>query len=80
MNTLQKVAGNFNSPVPGANTYQTDYLIGAIVHFIIVNNVNEDGMGSTPDYTFDSMSATLTRNNVWILGDRVIIVYSKCNC
>lgn len=81
MTTLQGVAGAVGGPSVGVNFFQSDILRNSIVHFIIVNNVNECGLSPNPDYTFDSTGGQIVRgSNIWQLGDKVIIIYSKCNC
>lgn len=79
MTTLQKVCGmSPTAPTAGVNTYQNDILQGSILHYIIVNNVNENGLSPTPDYTFNPTEGIITRQNEWQLGDKVVFVYSKC--
>lgn len=79
MTTLQKVCGiSQTSPISGINTYQNDILQGATLHYIIVNNVNENGLLPDPDFTFNALEGIMTRTNDWQLGDKVILVYSKC--
>jgi hypothetical protein len=80
--TLQTICGNTGGPMPNTDTYQNELLRNAIVHFIIVNNVPENGLHPAPGYTASPLEATITRmgGNVWIAGDKIIIVYSKCAC
>lgn len=78
MPTLQYVAGNPNSPVPGSTTFQTDLLRNCIVEFLIVNNVNETCLGGA--FSFSTALCCVTRNNPYVAGDEIIIVYSKCQC
>lgn len=81
MTSLQTVVGNQGGPVPGSSTYQNDLLRNSIVQFCIINNVPENGLQPDCDYTHNPLEGTLKREhgNTWILGDKVIIVYSKCN-
>lgn len=80
MMTLQKVCGaGGTSPIAGLNIYQNDILINSMVHFLIVDNIPENSLSPSPDFTFDQLSGTITRTNQWLVGVKAIIVYSKCN-
>jgi len=78
--TLQIVCGNTNAPIPGTVSYQSDLLRYAIVEFLIVNNSPENCLLPNPDFTHDPLTGTITRGNQWVVGDKIIIIYSKCNC
>jgi len=78
--TLQVVCGNTNAPIPGTTTYQNDKLRYVIVEYIIVNNSIENCLEPNPEFTHSPLLGTITRPNQWVVGDKIIIVYSKCNC
>lgn len=81
MGFLQTVVGKAGGPTPDSNTYQNDLLRNAVVQYAIINNVNENGLQPNPDYIHDPLEGTFARQNgnKFILSDKVIIVYSKCN-
>lgn len=70
-----KVDGNTGSPVNGQFTYQSDDLIGAQVEDIIVNRTLETAIDG--DFTFDSVTGTITRVNQWVTDDTAVINYIK---
>lgn len=82
MTTLQKICGSGGTaPIVDSFTYQNDILIGSMVHKIEVNNNSENLLPPTPDFTFESISGTITRpGNAWVVGDKLIVWYSKCKC
>lgn len=81
MTTLQKVAGNTGAPVPGNTSYQNDLLINSALHFVIIDNVPQNGLNPTPDYTFDTITGTFDFSpNTFQVGTKIIFVYAKCNC
>jgi hypothetical protein len=78
MTTLQVVCGEKSAPVAGQTTYQNDLLKNVIVHFIIVNNVPENGLEPSPNYAHNYLSGLLDRfPNRWSIGDKLIVFYSK---
>ena len=71
-----KADGSAGTPVVGLTTYQNNILIGAIFDYIIVNNAVETQLKG--DYTFNSVTGTLTRgSNIWQTDDVLIINYNK---
>lgn len=81
MTTLQKVAGNVNAPVPSSTSYQNDLLINSILHYVIIDNIPQNGLQPTPDYTFDIVTGTFDFTpNTFQVGTKIIFVYSNCNC
>jgi len=57
----------------GLTTFQDNSLIGASeINFIIVNKVIEF---IDEDYTFDDVTGTITRTNIWFAGDKMITPY-----
>jgi len=70
-----KVDGNEGSPVAATFLYQNDILIGAEVHDILVNKTPETVIDN--DFTFDSVTGTITRTNIWFPFDTGIIKYIK---
>lgn len=73
---LRKTVGVADGPVAGLFTYQNAALIGATgVEVIVVNNGNEtEGV----DFTFNSGTGTVTRNNAWYAGppaDSLVMSY-----
>jgi hypothetical protein len=80
MGTLQVVCGDQGGPIAGSNFFECNELKNAIVHFIIVNNVVENGLTPNSDYVADSVRGRVTRNNNWVLADKAIFVITKCNC
>lgn len=81
MQTLQKVAGNPNCPVPGQSTYQNDLLTNSIVHFMIMDNVPQSLLSPNPDFLFTSVTGEVDISpNTFQLGTKMILLYSKCEC
>lgn len=81
MRTLQKVAGNPNAPVPGLSNYQNDVLKGSVLHYVIIDNVPQNELAPTPDYTFNSTLGVFDfAPNTFQLGTKIIFVYSNCQC
>lgn len=80
---LLGTAGVGNGPTIGSNTFTPllnglPILAGASnIGFIIVSNNTEMAVGSPPQFTFDSITGTITRVNTWQPGDTYIIPYSK---
>lgn len=69
------VDGNPGSPEIGENTFQTNSLIGAEeINFIFVNKVVEF-IGE--DYLFNTITGTITRNNTFQVGDKMVTPYKK---
>ena len=74
--------GNYAAPIwlesdgdmtAGLFTFVNTSLIGATqMNFIIVNKVIEF---IDDDYTFDNVTGTITRINIWIAGDKMITPY-----
>lgn len=64
-------------PTPGATTWQSDVLIGAVnLEWIIVNNNNESK--NLGNFTFDSTTGIIDRSpNIFIEGDSVIADFNK---
>jgi hypothetical protein len=84
MKFLQTVVGDEGGPVPGQTTYRNTKLENAIVQFLIVNNIPENGLEPEPDFFNNPIKGEIKRNNPWVnpwvLADKLIIVYEKCNC
>jgi hypothetical protein len=80
MNVLQTVVGDEGGPIPGQMTYVNEKLRNAIVQFLIVDNVPENGLSPSPDFVNAPIQAMITRNNPWVLGNKLIVVYTNCNC
>jgi len=80
MTTLQCTVGSCGGPLPNTDTYYNEILRNAVVHLLIINNVPENGLYPTPDWTSTPLQASVTRmnGNKWIAGDKVVIFYSKC--
>lgn len=69
------VNGESGNPTSGEYTYQNDLLIGATdLRFIIVDNVTET---NGADFTFNSITGTITRNNQFIEGSRIVIPFNR---
>ena len=67
-----KVDGNTGSPVAGQNTWQNNSLIGATeLEIIFVNKNPETEIDG--DFSLNSTTGTITRNNVWFTGDTLVI-------
>lgn len=72
---LLNVNGEDGQPVAGLTTYQNDDLIDATdLNFIIVNNVVET---LNVDFTLNTTTGTITRNNQWFDNDTAIIPFNK---
>lgn len=57
----------------GLNTFQDNSLIGASeINYIIVNKVIEF---IDEDYTFNDVTGTITRVNIWFPGDKMVTPY-----
>jgi hypothetical protein len=80
MKILQTVVGLPGCPTPGQTTYQNELFRNAIMQFLIVNNVCENGLAPSGDFSHDPLTGTVTRNNPWVTNDKAIFVYSTCNC
>lgn len=80
MRVLQTCVGDEGGPTPGQTTYKNTKLENAIVQFLIVDNVPENGLEPQPDFFNNPIKGEIKRNNVWVLGNKVIIVYENCNC
>lgn len=69
------VDGQSGSPVAGQYTYQNDILIGATdLRFIIVDNVTET---NGVDFTFNSITGTITRNNQYFENSKIVIPFNR---
>lgn len=78
---LQTSVGVEGGPVVGQTTYRHPKLEGAIVQFIIVDNVVENCIEPQPDFTNNPIAGEIKRNNVWAIPNKLIVVYSpNCNC
>lgn len=67
------VDGNAGSPIVGQNDFQNNALIGASeINYIIVNKTIEF-IGE--DYLFNSTTGTITRNNTYQVGDKMVTPY-----
>lgn len=72
---MWEVDGNPGSPVTGQNTFQNSAFVGAQqLTFIIVNKTIEF-LGE--DFLFNSTTGTITRNNTWVIGDKMVTPYKK---
>ncbi len=81
MTTLKKVVGNANAPVHGTSTYQSDALIGGNLHFVIIDNLIQSELSPNPDYVFNSATGVFDWTpNTFQTGNKIIFVYSNCNC
>lgn len=79
MKSKQFVCGNSGAPVAGQTLFQSEFLKGVLVDYIIVNNVNENQLNPSPDFTHDYVEGIVSRgSNTWQLADKLIIVYSEC--
>ncbi len=57
----------------GLNTFSDASLIGATdINFIIVNKIIEF---IDEDYTFNDVTGTITRTNIWFAGDKMVTPY-----
>ena len=57
----------------GLNTFSDASLIGASdINFIIVNKIIEF---IDEDYTFNDVTGTITRTNIWFAGDKMVTPY-----
>lgn len=74
---LAVIAGNGSgTPVAGEYTYTNLGLVGALnLNSIIINNNNETTLNG--DFTFNSITGTITRINPWIAGDTLIAAFAK---
>lgn len=71
-----QVDGNSGSPIAGEFTYQNDELIGALyVTIINVNNVPENILDG--QFSFNSLTGTVTRTNEWFSNDILIMDFVK---
>lgn len=64
------VNGNVNMPVAGQLTFISSALVGATeMNYVIVNKMIEF---IDEDFTFDNITGTITRLNVWVAGDKMV--------
>ena len=75
--SLSVIVGNGSgSPVAGLFVFTNPSLVGALnINHIIVNNNNETK--DFGDFTFNSLTGTITRINAFQTGDVIIIPYAK---
>ncbi len=64
------VDGNAGSPEVGENDFQAASLIGAGELTFIIVNKNIEFLGE--DFLFDSATGTITRNNTFVIGDKMV--------
>jgi len=81
MDIIQTVVGEIGGPIPGQMTYINDKLKGAVVQFLIVDNVPENCLDPDPDFFNNPIKGEIRRKNQWDLGNKLIVVYSpNCSC
>lgn len=80
MEILQTCVGMNGGPTVGQVQYQNDLFKKSFVEMIVVNNVTENRLNPSPDFTHDPLEGIVKRNNVWEPNDKAIFFYSNCNC
>lgn len=81
--TFQTTCGAANGPSPGQNTFTSELFGKCLVNFLIVNNVPENQLNPSPDFSHNYTEKCITRTNPWILGDKIIVDYTPiktCDC
>lgn len=74
------VGSSLKSPLNGQTEFESDFLKSCQVDFIVVNNIIETQLNPNPDFVHNYIEGKLIRKNPFQTGDKVVIVYSKCNC
>lgn len=82
MTTLKVTVGFSGGPAIGTNFFQSDLLRNSVMHFIIVDNVPINDLIPEPEYVFDTAAGKMewVGTNTWAANNKIIFVYSKCNC
>lgn len=79
MPTKQFVCGeNAESPVNGQTIFNADFLGNCQVNFLLVNNIPENQLEPSADFTHSYVQKQIKRTNAWITGDKLIIDYTPC--
>jgi len=79
--TRQYVCGaTTDSPQNGQTTFTAEFLKECFVNFLIINNVPENQLNPSPDFTHNYLEGKITRGNPWVTGDKLIIDYTPCKC
>lgn len=81
LTTINFVCGKDDGPIPDSTVFKNDKLKRVFVEYIIVDNVNENCIRPNRDFSHDYVDGELDRGqNKWVLGNKLTIVYSSCNC
>ena len=82
MTTLQVTVGNANAPQDEATEFVSEVLSNSVLHWITIDGQVYTGILPQPDYLFNSLEGkiNITNENKFKLGQKIIFVYSKCQC
>jgi hypothetical protein len=79
--TKQYVVGNADAPSADSKVFESDDLKDILVDYIILNNENLNQLTPNADFTHHYKEGKICMTTLtFALGDKLIIVYKKCNC
>lgn len=78
--TYQAICGEPNGPTAGQTTFQADFLKTCFVNFLIIDNIPENQLDPSGDFSHNYVEGKIKRTNIWVLGNKLIVDYTPCNC
>jgi hypothetical protein len=79
--TKQYVVGNAGAPIAESKSFESEDLVDILIDYIVLNNENYNQLSPSPDFTHSYKEGKICMTTLtFALGDKLIIVYKKCNC
>lgn len=79
MPSKQFTCGVADGPINGQTEFIADFLGKCFVNYLLVNNVPENQLNPTCDFTHSYAEKKIKRGNPWVTGDKLIVDYTPCN-